>query len=119
MWEKIRVYSEIIKKYPSQLLMMGMFILSPGAAQALTADDVLNKMDSTQQHSFIAGVVGGFAYSRFLQDRPDKTGMKCIYDWYYGSGQTKWPRIETWFARHLDKPAEPLLYVLIKRECGE
>lgn len=92
---------------------------SGGAAQALTADDVLNKMNSDQQFSYLAGMIGGFAHSRFLRDKPDQSGMNCIFDWYYGSGTKKWPIIEQWFSRHLDKQVEPLLYVLIKRECGE
>ena len=111
--------SEFLNRFTAKLLITGMFILPAGVAQALTADDVLNKMDAKEQASFIAGVVGGFAYSRYLRDKPDKSGMKCIYDWYYGSGETKWHNVETWFSRHPDKPAEPLLYVLIKRECGE
>lgn len=95
-------------------------VLSSGqVANALTADDVLNQMTSEQQSSYIAGVVGGLAYARFLQDRPDQSGMSCINDWYYGSGTAKWAQIETWFARHPEKQAEPLLYVLITRECGE
>lgn len=89
------------------------------SAHALTADDVLNKMNADQQTSYIAGMVGGFAHSRFQRDKPDQSGVTCIFDWYYGSGTTKWQLIETWFSRHLDKQVEPLLYVLIKRECGE
>ena len=92
---------------------------SGGSAHALTADDVLNKMTGDERHSYIAGMIGGFAHSRFLRDQPDQSGMNCIFDWYYGSGGRKWSLIETWFSRHLDKQVEPLLYVLIKRDCGE
>ena len=107
------------KQLSAILLCSGAFASFGGAAQALTADDVLNKMNSDQQTSYIAGVVGGLAYSRFLRDRPDTTGMSCIQGWYYGSGTDKWAQIETWFSRNIDQQAEPLLYVLIKRECGE
>ena len=118
MWDKKSNHSVFLNRLTSKLLIAGIIILKTGTAQALTANDVLNKMDGKEQASFLAGVVGGFAYSRYLKDRPDKTGMNCIYDWYYGSGDKKWGRIEDWFSRHLDKPAEPLLYVLIKKECG-
>lgn len=91
---------------------------SGGSASALTADDVLNKMSSKERVGYIAGMVGGFAHSRFQRDKPDQSGMNCIFDWYYGSGATKWQLIETWFSRHLDKQVEPLLYVLLKKECG-
>ncbi len=66
MLEKNAIYSGNIKKFPSLLLLIGIFILNAGTAQALTADDVLNKMTEVERKSFIAGVVGGFAYSRYL-----------------------------------------------------
>ena len=114
-WEILTTY----KQLSAILLCSGAFASFGGAAQAITADDVLNKMNADQQTSYIAGVVGGLAYSRFLRDRPDATGMSCINDWYYGSGTDKWALIETWFSRHVEQQVEPLLYVLIKRECGE
>lgn len=94
-------------------------MLFASTAHALTADDVLNKMNDTERNNYIAGVVGGFAYSRFLRDRPDKTGMNCFYDWLYKSEEAPWDSIISWFARHPDKPVEPLLYVLIKKDCGD
>lgn len=88
-------------------------------AAALTADDVLNKMSAEERVAYVSGIVGGLAYSRFLRDKPDETGMNCIYDWYYTGEEARHQQITQWFERHLDKPAEPLLYILIKRECGE
>jgi len=112
---RLRKYSHI-----SAMILTAAAFLSLGRdAAALTADDVLNRMNAEQQASYIAGVVGGLAYSRFLRDRPDTVGMSCINDWYYGSGTDKWVQIETWFSRHLEQQVEPLLYVLIRRECGE
>lgn len=87
-------------------------------AAALTANDVLNKMNSDQRTSYIAGVVDGFAQSRWVKDKPDQSGMKCINGWFYNGQAEKWTRINAWFNRHLDKPANALLYVLIKKECG-
>jgi len=114
-WKILTTY----KRLSAILLCSGVFASFGGVTQALTADDVLNKMNSDQQTSYIAGVVGGLAYSRFLRDQPDSTGMSCIHDWYYGSGTDKWAQIETWFSRHVEQQVEPLLYVLIKRECGK
>jgi len=88
-------------------------------AQGLDADAVLNKMTSEQQTAYVAGVVEGLAYSRFLRDKPEEEGMQCINSWFYGSGKNKWQAIENWFSRHPGQPASVLLYVLIKRECGE
>jgi hypothetical protein len=91
---------------------------STNVAHAQTAGDVLDKMPAEQQASYVAGVIEGLAYARFLRDKPDETGMQCIYDWYYGSGAEKWGEIEQWFRRHADKPVGPLVHVLTERECG-
>ena len=101
------------------ILTAAMMVASATDAAALTADDLLNKMSVDERVAYIAGVVGGLAYSRFLRDRPDQTGMSCVYDWYYTGREARHRQINQWFERHLDKPAEPLLYVLIEKECGE
>ena len=109
------------KKARSQAVVCSIFLAALGsadAARAQTAGDVLDKMPAEQQASYIAGVIEGLAYARFLRDRPDETGMQCIYDWYYGSGAEKWGQIEQWFRRHADKPVGALVHVLTERECG-
>lgn len=85
-------------------------------AEALNAGFVLNKMNTDQRVSFITGAVEGLAYSRYLRDKPDQSGMQCISAWYAKSNSLD--NIWQWFARHPDKPAGVLLYVLIKKECG-
>ena len=97
----------------------GGMIASVSVAHALTADDVLNKMTDVERNNYVAGVVGGLAYSQFLIERPETTSMDCFYSWLYESDGTHWEKINSWFSRHLDKPAEPLLYILINKECGE
>ena len=87
-------------------------------AAALTAKDVLNNMSSKEQTSYVAGVVDGLAQARWINDKPDQTGMQCINDWFYNGQKKKWNQIDAWFNKHLDKPANALLYVLIKKECG-
>ena len=90
-----------------------------GVAQALTADDVLNKMNSDQRFGYISGVIEGLAYARWAKDQPDSTGMNCVYDWYYQGGEERSNQVDTWLHRHLDRPVGALLHVLIKRDCGE
>ena len=97
-----------------------MGLVVPGAqAKNLDAGFVLNKMDDKQRYGFVSGVVEGLAYARFLRDRPHEEGMICITDWYYGGGVEVWKKIERWLARHPDKPVGVLLYVLVKKKCGE
>jgi len=88
-------------------------------ANALTAGDVLNKMDPKQAIGYMDGIVEGLAFARWIKDKPSKVGMKCIYDWYYSDAEKIHGRITTWFNRHSDKPAGALMYVLTKKECGE
>lgn len=111
----LRKYSHI----SAIMLIAAAFLSSGKEAAALTADDVLNKMNADQRHGYISGIVDGYAYARWLSDKPDKTGMQCVYGWYYNGQTEKWAVIEQWFERHLDKHVDALLYVLIKKECGE
>ena len=93
---------------------------STGIAQAnnLNAGFVLNEMNKDQRVSYIAGVIEGLAYSRFLRDKPNEKGMNCVYDWYYKGKAEQMKNIRAWFGRHPDKPVGVLLYVLIKKDCG-
>ena len=88
-------------------------------AQNLNAGFVLEQMNVDQRVSYISGVVEGLAYARFLKDRPDEEGMSCIYNWYKDGDIEQWRQIQSWFERHQEQTVGVLLYVLIKRECGE
>ena len=37
----------------------------------------------------------------------------------YQGGEERSNLVHQWFSRHLDKPVDALLYILIRRECGE
>ncbi len=43
----------------------------------------MNKMKSEERFPYIAGVVEGLAYARYVRDGKKTEGMKCIYDWFY------------------------------------
>jgi len=92
------------------------------SAQAVefNAGYVLNEMSPDESVSYIYGVLEGLSYARFLRDRPDESGMLCIYNWLgQDSDNTNWLKMEAWFSRHPDKPVGVLMHVLIKQECGE
>ena len=91
----------------------------PSIANAQTAGDVVTKMNADQRLSYVSGVVEGLAYSRWLRDKPSAEGMNCVYDWYYKGAGKDWNGVVSWFERHPDKPVGALLYVLIKKDCGE
>ncbi|MBL4768041.1 MAG: hypothetical protein JKY94_10055 [Rhodobacteraceae bacterium] len=111
----LRKYSHI-----SAIILTATAFLSSGKeAAALTADDVLNRMNDDERFAYISGVVDGLAFARWTADKPDNAGMQCIYDWYYGGDTAVRETIQTWLTRHQDKPVDALVYVLTKRECGE
>jgi len=114
-WQILTSY----KQLSAILLCSGVFASFGNAAQAITADDVLNKMNADQRFGYISGVIEGLAFARWAKDQPDSTGMNCIYDWYYQGGEERSNQVDTWLRKNLDKPVGALLYVLIKKNCGE
>lgn len=112
-----------LSKYSQfSIIIVGLMLLPGGSASAedLLDAGVVMDMPHEQRLGYISGVIEGLAYSRFLRDRPNEDGMKCIFDWYYEGGDLKaWNKIAAWFDRHPDKPVGALLYVLVRKECGE
>lgn len=80
----------------------------------------MTKMESNEASSYIAGVIEGLAFARWVKDQPDSAGMKCIYDWKYGeSGLDNTQKLHAWLRRHPDKQTGHLTHTLIKQDCGE
>ena len=101
------------------ILFVFLGLTAPAQARDLNAGFVLNEMNAGEQVAYVSGVIEGLAYARFLRDRPDESGMNCVYDWYGKDKKTRWLLIRKWLARHADKPVGPLLYILIRKECGD
>lgn len=97
-----------------------MLITSVNISQAsqLNAGAVMNKMNADERFGYISGVVEGLAYSRWQRDKPNSTGMRCVYDWYYKGGKDNARKLDVWLNRHPDKPVGALMHVLIKKDCG-
>lgn len=113
----------LILRIPKQLsaIMIATLLFGVSAAEAteINADVVMNKMNSDQRVSYVSGVIEGLAYARFVRDKPDETGMKCIYDWYYADNEKRWKKtLFPMFDRHIDKPIGVILHVLTKKACG-
>ena len=94
-------------------------LAAPAQAKNLNAGYVLNEMTGDQRVSYVEGIVDGLAYARFLRDRPDDTGYLCIVGWYQNDSAEKWKLVRKWLSRHPDKPVPLLMYLMIKKECGE
>ena len=100
------------------ILGMGLGNAQLSEAQAFTANEVLNKMKPTERGAYLAGIIDGMAQVRWVRDKPDNTGSRCIREWYYSDTGASTKRLSAWFGRHLDKPSGALVYVLVKKECG-
>lgn len=85
----------------------------------LDAGFVLNEMNNDQQVSYVEGIIDGLAYARFLRDRPDQSGYKCIINWHQTEPRKKWRLTREWLKRHPDKPTPVLIYQMTKKVCGE
>lgn len=88
----------------------------PSQVVALTAGDVLDKMNADQRTGFNSGAVD-MASHLFAADGKF-VKAKCALDWFFRTdGSVK--EVHTFFEAHRDKDAVALLHVLINRKCGE
>jgi len=106
-------------KHFSLILMLVISFVAVKPAQAITGGEVLNKMNAKEQSAYLAGVVSGMAQAKWLTEKPSTEGMDCINGWYFNGGEKRHKKINAWFERHADKSAAGLLYILIKKECGD
>ncbi len=87
-------------------------------SENLDAGFVLNKMETKEQTFYVTGIIQGLAYARFLRDRPNEEGYKCMSEWLNKGRKAHWRKILTLFERHREKPPAVLLNVLIRKDCG-
>jgi hypothetical protein len=91
-----------------------------GQANALTVAEIRENLSAEEQTHYVAGVVEGLAFARWIADDRDATGMNCIWSWYLGSDtQARFNQQMTMFDRHPDQQVSTLMYALIREECGE
>lgn len=82
----------------------------------------MQKMKSEERFPYIAGVVEGLAYARYLRDGKQPAGMTCIYDWFYKGkdGKSSDDNITTIYAafgRYPDYPPAAIVEVLLDKAC--
>lgn len=90
--------------------------LAAGPAAAINAGDVMDKMDSRQRASFIAGAVDMSSHLYALAGNRAKAD--CATRWLFGNRDSN-QEIHAFFEAHKDKDAVGLLSILIDRHCGK
>jgi hypothetical protein len=92
------------------------FSLSPSAANAITAGDVMDKMESRERHGFIGGAVDMASHLYAVGGNREKAD--CAVNWFF-QDKSSLSEIHGFFNAHKDKDAAGLLSVLINRRCGK
>ena len=87
-------------------------------ALALTGDDILTKLDTDAQVQHIGGVLAGLGYARFLKDRPNEAGLKCIEGWLEIDTVSRWKVAKQWLKHHKEKPVAVIVYAMVSKDCG-
>jgi len=95
-------------------------IALPGAGTAqttMTAGVVMEKMPQSDRYPFVAGIIEGLAYARYMKDNKQVTGMGCIYDWFYKK-QNRVQDVYQAFNRFKEHMPGAIVAAMVAKECG-
>lgn len=90
-------------------------------AEAANLDSgyVMEKMDDSTRHGFLAGIAEGIAYSRFLRDKPNEESMLCVQNWFYNGTDEEQKDMLRLLTKHKKLPPAVIVYTALKKKCGE
>lgn len=94
---------------------LAVFVLAVHPAAAITARDVMEKMEQKERYGYLTGLVDMMSYQTLLAG--DKTRAECISKAFYSRNDMTTRILET-FSKYPDRAPEGLIVVLMKRECG-
>lgn len=106
----------------SSVLVMSPFLVEQSSATDFTAGAVMNRMKSEERLPYIAGVIEGLAYARYMRDGKKTQGMMCIYDWFYKgkdgkSSDDNITLIYAAFGKYPDYPPGVIVETLAEKAC--
>ena len=87
-------------------------------ATDFTAGVVMTEMEQSDRLPFVAGIIEGLAYSRFIKDGQQTDGMGCIYDWFY-EADARIMQIYQAFESFPEHLPGAVVAAMVERECGE
>lgn len=99
------------------LVIIPVMISSVGATD-VTAKAVMQKMPIAERAPYIAGVVEGVAFARYLASGKKVEALDCVYDWFTGKPETLGTIIAA-FDRYGDFTPGAIIWELVKKKCGE
>ena len=99
----------------SIVLLCSGFAAATPPAHAITADDVLNRMDGGQRSGFISGAVD--MASHLFAVAGDREKASCAVKWLFDNDDGLLEVI-AFFELHPERDAVALIDILINRQCG-
>lgn len=95
-------------------------LLAAGVAaspvNALTARDVMEKMEDKERFGYLTGLVDMMSYQAVLAG--DQPRAECISNAFFGRKDDAWNDVAVLFARYPDKSPQGLVVVLMNKACG-
>jgi len=84
-------------------------------AAAITANDVMKKMNQDTRFGYLSGLVDMLAYQTAANG--DRTRGDCITDMFYREKDNSWPRLLEVLEKFPDKRPDVLVSVLANQLC--
>ena len=102
------------------VIVSAMLAVAPdnGHASDFTAGFVMAEMEQSDRFPFVAGIIEGLAYARFVSDDRQTEGMGCIYDWFYDTDGRIMLIYEA-FEAFPDHLPGAVVAALLEGDCGE
>lgn len=100
-------------RYAAALLALA---ASASPAAALTGEDVMTKMTAQERFTYVAASISMAAYMTQLQG--DGAKASCVMDWFFGE-ESRMPEVEQVLTHFEDRTVQPVMLVLINRNCGD
>lgn len=96
--------------------------MSPPSLAQLPSDGMVNagyimSLTSEQRVLFLAGVIDGLAYARFVADGKKTDGMNCVYGWFASKDNRHLEVIHEAFKRRPDFLPSAIVSALVERAC--
>lgn len=103
------------RKIPTVAGLLLAMTYAHGTAQAITADDVLEKMGDKERWGYLTGLIDMMSYQEVLAG--NEARAQCISDWFYNQDETV-PRIFATLSRYSNLAPEGILIQMAKNACG-
>lgn len=99
----------------SIIIVLFLLVATQHNAMALTAQDVMQKMSTTERFGYLTGLVDMLSYQYVLAG--DRKRAKCITAKFYDDKAMQ-SRIFKVFERYPDKAPEGIMVLLMNKACG-